>query len=263
MLAEQSSSHMVEYLTIPKAPATHRGYFRSKLFTLSFHSNPLISAAGPLFTLLERLSLSSALPPVNALRDNIEHELLAFQSKLSRLCYADEFVIIAYYLLSATIDELLGKNYLRSRGEPAEFKAFTPPSVGESAGPEQRFFDIVEHLKKQASQYLDLLEMAYYCLITGFEGEQHVQANGRQTLDNLIDELYQLIQKHRVHRTFHLFQKPQKALNVSTRRRPFLTSTLCAIGLLMSAYVGSYALLDHNAKTLLFSAEDISYTSNG
>ena len=57
------------------------------------------------------------------------------------------------------------------------------------------FFGIVTYIKQRPNQYLDLLELAYYCLITGFEGEQHGKADGRQTLDNLIEELYQLISK--------------------------------------------------------------------
>ena len=53
------------------------------------------------------------LPPIHLLRENIEHELHAFHSRMSCQNYASELITIPHYLLSATIDELLGKNYLR------------------------------------------------------------------------------------------------------------------------------------------------------
>ena len=49
---------------------------------------------------------------------------------------------------------------------------------------QQRFFEIVDYMKERVNQYLDLLELAYYCLVSGFEGEHHLRADGRQARGN-------------------------------------------------------------------------------
>ena len=113
MTAETYSASLVSRFAVPST--THRipqGYYRSKLFIASSTTNPLVAAAGPLLSLLERLCISPTLPPINSIRENIQHELHAFHSRLTGLHYAEELIAIAHYLLSATIDELLGKNYV-------------------------------------------------------------------------------------------------------------------------------------------------------
>ena len=226
-----------------------KGYYRSKLFITASTSNPLIAAASPLFSLLERLGISPTLPPIENIRSSIEHELHAFQSRLARREYPKEFSTIALYLIEATIDELLGKNYLRLHGKAPEFKAFTPVTHNEK-GPETIFFEMIEQLKEKESQYLDLIELAYYCLISGFEGELHVHAAGRQTLENLIEELYQLICKHRVHKPTTLFKNTNPIIPKKSTSKTIITVTLLGLGMLISLGILSHTLIEHKAATL-------------
>ncbi len=250
MPAEPYSAAIISRLAIPGNNRIPNGYFRSKLFTNTSTTNPLISAAGPLLSLLERLGVSPTLPPISSIRANIEHELHAFRSRLIGQQYADEFVVIACYLLSATIDELLGKNYLRLHGQPAEFQAFTPLS-NDDVGPQRRFFDIVRYIKDRTNQYLDLLELTYYCLIAGFEGEQHLQTNGRQTLDNLIEELHQLILQNRANKPHRLFKEQTNTTPEPTNHKPIITATLIALSIMVSSYFVSHVLLESSAKKVL------------
>lgn len=251
MIAEPYSASLVSQFSLPSTQRMPKGYFRSKLFVISSTSNPLIAAASPLFSLLERLSISPTLPPIHSIRDNIEHELLAFRSRLASQHYAEEFTLIAYYLMSATIDELLGKNYLRLNGKSAEFKAFTPSAHEENEGPQYRFFKIVNYIKERTTQYLDIIELAYYCLITGFEGEHHLRADGRQYLDNLIEELHQLIQQHRVNKPYKLFKEQPMTHADVINYKPMISIGLLAATLLISVYLGCHTLLEHKAKSLL------------
>ena len=250
MPAEPYSAALVSRLAIPGNHRISNSYFRSKLFINTSTTNPLVAAAGPLLSLLERLCVSPTLPAVSSIRENIEHELHAFRSRLTGQEYADEFVIIACYLLSATIDELLGKNYLRLYGQPAEFKAFTPLSH-DNIGPQRRFFDIIKYIKERTNQYLDLIELTYYCLIAGFEGEQHLQSNGRQTLDNLIEELYQLILLNRANKPHRLFKDKTSTIPKPANHKPIIVGTLIALSAVISIYFFSHALLESKAKMLL------------
>lgn len=250
MSAEPYLASFVSAITLSDTPRIPQGYFRSKLFVTSSTTNPLVAAASPLLSLLERLSLSPTLPNIDDIRDNIEHELFAFHSRLAGQQYASEFVAIADYLLSATIDELLGKNYLRLYNKPAEFKSFTPASL-DNTEPQSGFFEIITFIKQRINQYLDILELAYYCLITGFEGEQHFRADGRQKLDNLIEELYQLIQENRVNKPCRLFKEQTKSFHKPTNHKPLVIVSILACSMLAFSYIGSHALLEHKAKTLL------------
>ncbi len=227
-----------------------QGYFRSKLFVLSSNTNPLLAASGPIFSLLERLNISPTLPPIDIIQNNIKHELHAFHSRLKSQNYIEEFVRIANFLLTTTIDELLGKNYLRLTGKTPIFKALTPASI-DTIGPEHRFFDVVNFIKERANQYLDLLELAYFCLITGFEGHQHHVPDGRQNLDNLIEELYQIIHQHRVNNTHLLFNEKKASQHAPKRNTTIINVVACTLGIPLLFYCISHLIIEHQAKSLM------------
>ncbi len=252
MTAEHYLANLAEQFPMSGVYQPLAGYYRSKLFVVPAATNALLAAAGPIFSLLERLAISAALPEIQHIRDNIEHELHAFHSRLGATQYTVELVAIAHYLLCATIDEIIGKNYLRVYAKPAEFNAFTPPSV-DQVGPETRFFEIINHIKERTNQYLDLVELAYYCLISGFEGQYHIHASGRQMLDDTIEELYQLIQRNRVNKPHALL--PEKVhlepLPPEKNRKVLLLSIACTFCLLCLFYWGSHALLEQKAKNML------------
>ena len=251
MSAERSCALLLNELEIPTSLPVPQGYYRSKLFAALPATNPILAAASPLFSLLERFSATQTLPHIDAIKENIDHEWKSYRSRLASLKYTEEFVVVAEYLMSATIDELIGKTYLRMDGKAAEFISFTPSSLSD-AGPEKHFFDIVTIIKDRAYQYLDLIELAYYCLICGFEGEHHLRADGRNTLDNLIHELYELIQQHRVHKPIRLFKEPQPIIQThQDKYHPILwKSMVFGMGALIALYFISQGVLDYQAKIL-------------
>lgn len=238
-----------------------RGYYRSKLFIAPNSTNALVAAAGPLLSLLERLGLSASLPPIEKIRDNIEHELNAFDSKLVAAKYPHELIRIAHYLISATIDELLGKNYLRVFNLAPSFNAFTPLTQ-DNAQPQTRFFELITYLKERPNQYLDVLELIYFCLIVGFEGEYHYKANGRQALDNQIEELYQIIQDHRFHEQLRLFNDNPLPKTAKKKYKASLLTALIAFSMLTLAFFTSQLLLEHKAKTVLLSHTQLATLDN-
>lgn len=244
------SSSLVSRFAVANMRRLPEGYYRSKLFSNASSSNPLLSAASPVFSLLERLGLSSTLPPIDNIRNNIEHELYAFQSRLIRKHYADELAMIAHYLLCATIDELIGKNYLRVYGQPVEFVAFTPLSP-DNQGPQRIFFDMVNHLKEKTNQYLDLIELAYHCLITGFEGEKHILTDGRQVLENLIDELHQLINQHRVHLPHQPLKEKSQPIPERMGHKPLAIAMTLTLSVILVLGVLSHTWLEHKANHIL------------
>ncbi|MGV3739812.1 MAG: type IVB secretion system protein IcmH/DotU [Gammaproteobacteria bacterium] len=235
--------------TLPLPMPTPTGYFRSKLFSSNAACNPLVAAASPVLSLLERLCVSTALPAIDGMRENLEHELFAFHSRLSHQQYGEDAIALAYYLVSATVDELLGKNYLRVYGQPSIFKAFTPSNAND-LGPESQFFVIVNHLKDSEGQYIDLLELAYYCLIAGFEGEQHLKTDGRQILENLMEDLHKIIQRHRVYKPQLLFKASTPIVEETKNYKSLITAITLSVSVLLAIYMGSQRLLNHQASNV-------------
>lgn len=262
MTAESCPTSLVNRLAISEASLSPPGYYRSKLFIAPVSTNTLIAAAGPLFSLLERLSVSSSLPPIEKIRDNIEHELQAFHSQLLVGLYSPDLTGIAQYLLCATVDELLGKSYLRVYKQAIEFQAFTP-LIGDGVQPQEGFFEILSQLRERPNQYLDVIELLYFCLITGFEGKYHLQTDGRQVLDNTIEDLYQIIQQYR-------FNKPHRFFNESTLPpqtkkksvKPLLISTVLAASVVFFAVLTSHVLLENKAKFLLSGHNQLAMLDN-
>ncbi|KTC94751.1 IcmH (DotU) [Legionella geestiana] len=251
MAAELQSAFIAGRLAVPATHKAPQGYYRSRLFATPVVNNPLVAAASPLLSMLERLCVSPSLPALPVIHDNIEHELLAFHSKLASLACPAELEAIARYLLCATIDELLAKNYLRLYGQVTEFKAFTPVSA-DSHGPERHFFDIVRAIREHPAQYLDLVELAYFCLIAGFEGEHHLQANGRQTLDNLTEDLYQLVRQYRVPKPHQLLKENVSTPHFQKRsKRPLILAMACATTLFTLTWVVSHVMLESKARDVL------------
>lgn len=244
------SSSLVSRFAVANLRRLPEGYYRSKLFINSSSSNPLLSAASPIFSLLERLGLSSTLPPIESIRHHIEHELLAFQSRLIRKHYADELAIIAHYLLCATIDELIGKSYLRVHGQPVEFVAFTPLSA-DNQGPQRLFFEMVNHLKEKTNPYLDLIELAYHCLITGFEGEMHILTDGRQALENLIDELHQLINQHRVYLPHQPLKEKSREIPTQVGHQSLAIIATITFSVVLLVGILSHSWLEHKANKII------------
>ncbi len=253
MSRECSSALMLHQLNVPHTSFLEQTYYRSKIFTHSSTTNPLLAAANPLFSILERFSSTQIMPPIQIMRHNIEHEWHAFRSNLSSLKVLHECLVVAEYLMSSTLDELLGKTYLRIEGKPVEFIAFTPSGASE-ASPDSHFFELIGHMKERANQYLDLLELAYYCLILGYEGEFHIKADGRQALDNLIQELYELILLHRAPKPIKLFKEPPQIISIRAQHKYFALpwkSALLSLVCLSGIYVLSHLALGHQANQLL------------
>ncbi len=262
MAAEKYSTSLVTNnivdAGIPLAPP---GYYRSKLFAVPYSTNALIAAAGPLLSLLERLCLSPSLPPIDNLRANIEHELFAFHSKLRASKYPDNLIQVAYYLMAATLDEMLGKNYLRIYQVNAEFKSFTPLTQDNSQ-PQERFFEILNYIKERPNQYLDLIELGYFFLTIGFEGYYHLKAEGRQALDNHIEDLYQIIQKYRYNQPCRLFNENPLPKTVKRNYKSTIYAALIAITVITAAFFTSHIILENKAKNVLFEHSQLALLDN-
>lgn len=250
MNAEKISAQLIQEFSPFQQYPIGQAYFRSKLLVTDAFTNPLVAAASPLISILERIHIATQLPEIESLHQDITHEFKAFYSRLSTHDYTEEFYSLAHYLLSATTDELLGKSYLRLNGEPIQFKAFTPIS-NQNINPQSYFFDILNHLMNSPEQFLDLIELAYFCLLIGFEGQYHLQNDGRLILDNLTESLFQTIQKLRTNKTHKLFKHYILKTNTNRKKNSVKTVTLATSCLIIFLGLMSQLYINYQTKNIL------------
>lgn len=222
-----------------------QAYYRSKLFIAPYTSNPMLAAASPLLSILERLNISPTLPPPIKICANLEHELQAFHCRLTSKAYAEELGAIAHYLLCATIDELLEKNYLRLYKKPDPLKLFTPLAK-DTEESKRGFFELVDYIKEKPNQYLDLIELAYYSLMC-FSG---VKNHEMLRLERDKQVLQKIITEYRVDKAHTLF-KPHEKAKIKSKRQGF---SLLMISILLILYLTgrilSLNLLENKVKAL-------------
>jgi type VI secretion system protein ImpK len=157
--------------------------------------NPLVNAATPLLDLAMQIKNRATHANVEALRDRVVAEINAFERRITPLGLSPQVIRASRYTLCATIDDLVLNTPWGSRSVWAQ-KSMVGTFHNETWGGD-RFFDLLNQLKKDAAVNLDLLELLYYCLTLGFEGKYRVMPRGSSELALLREDLYRTIRNRR------------------------------------------------------------------
>ncbi len=255
---KQFFSLTAENLPEPNIQTNTTTHYRSKLYTSKTGVNPLVTAAHPLFSILERINLSENPPELNLLQANLAHELQAFMTNATTTDHMKEVIFVARYLLCATIDEVIEKAYFKKK-EPTTFKKLTAlqevPGSTELASPDVYFFQILDNALNKPDFYLDVIELIYFCLITGFEGKYRQDPNGKQTLENILDRLYQVIQEQKPSSVEKLFisMTPTRRFAL-TKSFPWRWLTAALVGVLITGYIIATYQVNQHASHMLSSS---------
>ena len=170
-------------------------YVPSKWFVSHVGENRLTAIGSVLFTFVSKLGNLPAYDDLTALRAQLVHEVKAFESGAVRADYPLDQVILARYVICATLDECIGKT---SWGKTADWTQASLVKLfqdEESAG--DRVFILLDRLRQTPSEYIDLIEFFYLCLSLGFEGKYAVLNDGKASMDRLLDDLYAIIRHER------------------------------------------------------------------
>lgn len=164
---------------------------------LNLHSddNALVGSALPLLSLVNQLRVCASHADPSGLRNAVITEIKTFDTKARQSgCPVDQ-VQTARYALCSLLDEVVlntpwGCNSIWStQGMLISFHK-------ESWGGE-KFFQVLNNIISQPGTYFNLLELFYYCLSLGFEGKFKIQEQGQNSLYDVRENLYQVIQRHR------------------------------------------------------------------
>ena len=208
-------------------------------------TNPLVAAAGAIFTLVTVIRQTANEPDVEALRSRAAREIRAFEDQAGKLELPRGTVRMARYALAATIDDVAqntpwgGQNVWAARSMVSTFDR-------EAIGGE-RFYEVLDQVHREAATNVWLLELMYLCLALGFEGRLRVERGGQDELIRVREGLYQTIRNQRG--AFERDLSPRwRGLEMGfqplRRRLPIWVLGALTLGILAGVYIGLVYMLN-------------------
>ncbi len=179
----------------PAGPGATPGLGRAVTLPPLKNLNPLVNAALPLLDLAVQVKNRAVHNNVESLRDRVVAEVNAFERKITPLGLSLQTVRAARYALCATIDDIVLNTPWGSRSLWTQ-RSMVATFHNEVVGGD-RFWDLVNQLKRDAAVNLDLLELIYLCITLGFEGKYRVLPRGASELIVVREDLYRLIRNNR------------------------------------------------------------------
>ena len=157
--------------------------------------NPIVGAAQSLFALYSSTRQSPNHRDVRALNQTLKSQIQNFEATLRQQQQPPERILAARYIACSLLDEAVLNTPWGMESPWAQYTLLSAFHKETSGG--EKVFQILEHMRQQPAQNRDMLEYIYVCLSLGFEGRYRFVANGRQQLEQIRMDLYQLLKRLR------------------------------------------------------------------
>ncbi len=166
------------------------GYFRTEVGL-----NPLVNAASTLIAVFEKTRSAVSHKDVGGLYQRLIGEIKSFEESARNLGIKPEIILSARYLLCSVLDEAVLNT---PWGSESAWGQRTLLSVfhGETSGGEKSFL-ICQRICQSPAENLDIIELFYIFLSLGFEGKYRVINRGSEALEQLKEELFSIVRRHR------------------------------------------------------------------
>lgn len=248
LIANQNQT-IAEMLT-PSA-MNQQSYYRSKLFTMPCGVNPLINAATVILSLVSRLRQTDTITDTHILYEHAVHEIKAFEHAAQKQGYRSESILVARYVVCATLDEIILNTHWGQQSDWEMHKLLATFQKDSWGG--ERFFLLLDRLKQDAHHHLDLLELMYVCLCLGFQGKYRAEERGDLALREVQESLYRIIQLHRGEFKKELSELPQLLAlrSANPHTVPTWLVVTLTLAMLLTIFTGFNYLLGSTASPLL------------
>lgn len=175
-----------------RAPAVDAdaAYFRT-----SAGLNPIVDAATSLLAVLEQTRQSTRHADIGGLHQRLTNEIRAFEERLRGQGVRNEVVLSARYLICTVLDEAV-LNTPWGSSSPWAQRTLLSIFHNETAGGEKSFL-ILDRLRQSPAENIEMLELFYICLSLGFEGKYRIAHRGRDQLESVRNEIFNIIRTYR------------------------------------------------------------------
>ena len=181
----------------PSAPSPNAGYAHpdSAQFKTLYGLNPIVNAASVLIAVFYKTRQTLSHPNVGGLHQQLVAAIRQFEVQTKEKNVTPEIVLAARYIICAALDEVV----------------LNTPWGAESAWPQrtllstfhnethggEKFYLLLDKMKERPAQNLDILELMYIFLSLGFEGKYRMTSRGRDMVEKIRDDLFQIIRTFR------------------------------------------------------------------
>ncbi|MCI2283414.1 type IVB secretion system protein IcmH/DotU [Colwellia sp. MSW7] len=163
--------------------------------SISKGENVILSYASNILMLANNLRSLEPNNSIEQLRLDIEKLVTKFDQQMQDSGLNKEVVLTARYLICCLVDELVLSTPWGSDSVWSH-QTLLGKFHNETSGGE-KFFLIVNKLLEQPQRNIDLIELCYVCISTGFCGKYRVVNQGEGELLQISQKLYQPIEKYR------------------------------------------------------------------
>lgn len=164
-------------------------------FETSIGLNPIVKAASSLIAVFEKTRNTVSHPDVAGLHNRLGAELRDFHGCIQALGYQPEIALAARYIMCSALDEAVLNT---PWGAESQWPQKTLLSVfhNETSGGE-KFFKILERMRANPAENLEMIEFFYVLTSLGFEGRYRFADRGRDSLERIRDDLFSIIRNYR------------------------------------------------------------------
>jgi type VI secretion system protein ImpK len=157
------------------------------------NSNPIMRAAGPLLVLLGRLRVALLRASFASLMEQVAAAIKFFETDIRSAGISEQQANSAKYVLCATADDIVQHIPTEDRHVWTQYSMLSR-FFGERVGG-VRFFEILEHAKRDPLINYPLLELQHASLALGFQGVHRTSGAGLTTLQKIQRDLYELLRQ--------------------------------------------------------------------
>lgn len=157
--------------------------------------NPIVDAAGYLFSVLGKLKQLKSYRQLSKLQTELIQEVNTLHETISNQGYSAEYITVCKYILCATIDEVISGT---SWGGQAQWDPYCLlAALNQDMQHQDKFFAIMERAIKEPTLYIDLMELMYLCLSMGYKGQYRATEHSQYQLEQITNNLYKHIRAYR------------------------------------------------------------------
>ena len=164
-------------------------------FKTVYGLNPLVNAASMLLAVYAKTRTAVSHPNVGGLHQQLVREIKNFETTAKDNGIKPEIALAARYIMCTVLDEAVLNTPWGAESGWTQ-RTLLSTFHNETRGGE-KFFILLDRMKNSPGENLDILELMYICISLGYEGKYRIVHNGRDMLEHIRDDLFQIIRNHR------------------------------------------------------------------
>lgn len=244
----------------PSVQGSHAAYSHpdSAQFKTQYGLNPIVNAASVLIAVFYKTRQTLSHQNVGGLHQQLVAAIRNFEVQTKEKNISPEIVLAARYIICAALDEVvLNTPWGAESAWPQRTLLSTFHS--ETHGGE-KFYLLLDKMKERPAQNLDILELMYIFLSLGFEGKYRMTSRGRDMLEKIRDDLFQIIRTFRGEYERSLspsWQGLGRAKNTLAHYVPMWVVASVLAGVLVLSYSGFRYWMYHSTDYVVQQFEDV------